>query len=77
MIFVYCFRSKSESSAILQRFIADVAPIGKVTKLHSDNGGEYVGHAFQKVLLDNNIEHTTTTPYIPYQNGKSERSWRS
>ena len=77
MIFVYCLRSKDEASAALQRFIADVAPIGKVKELHSDNGGEYLGHSLQKVLLDNNIKHTTTTPYTPYQNGKSERSWRS
>ena len=70
-------RSKDESSVALQWFIADIAPICKVKELHSDNEGEYLGHSNQKLLLDNNIKHTTTTSYTPYQNGKSEISWRS
>jgi transposase InsO family protein len=77
MLFVYFLRAKSEADKALQQFIADVAPIGSVKELHSDNGGEYMSQSFQKTLLDNQIKHSTTTPHTPYQNGKSERSWRS
>ena len=46
MVFVYFLCSKDEASTALKNFIADVAPIGKVLKIHSDNGAEYMGHAF-------------------------------
>ena len=36
-----------------------------------------MSQAFQQVLLENQIKQTTTSPYSPFQNGKSERSWRS
>jgi len=32
---------------------------------------------FQQILRDNRIKHTTTAPYSLFQNGKSERCWRS
>lgn len=77
MLFVYFLRSKDDASQALKNFLADVAPIGRPLEIHSDNGGEYLSQAFQQVLLDNSIKHTTTAPYSPYQNGKSERTWRS
>ena len=77
MIFIYLLRAKSEAHIALQQFLADIAPIGKVKELHSDNGGEYMSDSFKKILLSNSIKHTTTAPHTPYQNGKSERSWRS
>jgi transposase InsO family protein len=77
MIFVYCLRSKDEAHIGLQKFLADVSPIGQPLELHSDNGGEYLSSHFQNILLDRGIKHTTTTPHSPYQNGKAERSWRS
>ena len=77
MLFVYFLRTKDEAYNALKQFIADVAPIGRPKEIHSDNGGEYVSQAFETVLRDNGIKHTLTAPYSPYQNGKSERSWRS
>ena len=77
MLFVYFLRSKDEAHIAFKQFIADVAPIGRITEVHSDNGGEYISQAFKKVLRDNGIKHTLTAPYSPYQNGKAERSWRS
>ena len=61
----------------LKQLTADVTPIGHIKEIHSDNGGEYISQAFDMVLRDNGIKHTMTTPYAPYQNGKSEHSWRS
>lgn len=45
--------------------------------LHSDNGMEFKGSDFQKILNENNIKFTTTTPYTPQQNGKIERWWQT
>ena len=77
MSFVYLLRQKDEAQIALKKYLAEVAPIGSVKEIHTDNGGEYLSQAFQQVLLDNQIKHTTTAPYSPFQNGKSESSWRS
>lgn len=45
--------------------------------LHSDNGMEFWGDDFQKVLDHYSIEFTTTTPYTPQENGKIERWWQT
>ena len=76
MLFVYFLQSKDEASQGLKAFLADVAPFGYPKEIHSDNGTEYV-KTFQQILRDNCIKHTTTAPYSPFQNGKSERNWRS
>lgn len=45
--------------------------------LHSDNGMEFWGDDFQKVIDTYSIEFTTTTPYTPQENGKIERWWQT
>lgn len=55
MIFISFMRSKEDSMQALQKFLADVALIGQPKEIHSDNGGEYVSHAFQKILTDRGI----------------------
>jgi transposase InsO family protein len=45
--------------------------------LTSDNGKEFVGGDFQKVLAAYNIEHWLTEPNTPEQNGKIERFWQT
>jgi len=77
MIFVYFLRSKYEAKTALRNLIANVSPIGKIRELHSDNGAEYMSKLFQKILVDNGIKQTSTAPYSPFHNGKSERNWRS
>ena len=74
MLFVYFLRTKDEAFVALKQLKADVAPIGRVKEIHSDNGGEYISKAFETVLRDNGIMHKMTALYSPYQNGKSERS---
>lgn len=74
MLFVYFLRTKDEASQALKAFLADVAPFGHVKEIHSDNGTEYTSRTFQHILHDKCIKHTTTAPYSPFQNGKSERS---
>ena len=41
--------------------------------LRSDQGGEYVNRNFQQYLRQNGIQHQTTAPYTPQQNGVAER----
>ena len=35
-----------------------VTPIGRIKEISSDNGGEYIFQAFEKVLRDSGIKHT-------------------
>ena len=39
----------------------------------SNNGGEFSGNEFQKILLDRGIKWKPTVPYTPHQNGLVER----
>lgn len=56
----------------------------KIKMIQTDNGSEFVNNAvnsvkktaFQKVLKQLGIEHKTTRPYSPWQNGVVERSHR-
>jgi hypothetical protein len=45
----------------------------RILALRTDRGGEYINAAFDKYRQDNGIQHQTTTPYTPQQNGVSER----
>ena len=77
MLFTYFMHTKDETSQALKSFLADIAPYGRVKEVHSDNGTEYTNKVFKQILSDNYIKQTTTAPYSPFQNGKSERSWCS
>ena len=41
--------------------------------VRSDNGGEFVNHAFSSYLEEHGILHETTAPYTPEQNAQVER----
>ena len=45
--------------------------------LRSDNGGECCTKAFQDHLKEHEIQHKTTVPYNPEQNGTAERMNRT
>ena len=87
-IFPYFCKVKSDVTKCLEKFLADVSPVGKVKSLHdisdvdvkqlrSDNGGEYMGNEFKQVLVKNGIKHEQSAPYSPHQNGIAERQWRT
>ena len=42
MISVYPLRHKDKTHVELTKFLADVAPIGSVKDIHTDNAGEYL-----------------------------------
>ena len=76
MTFHYLLKNKSDATRAMEKFIADVAPIGKIKRLRSDNGGEYLGES-KDVLIKQSIKHELSSPHTPQQNGTAERSWRT
>ena len=77
IIMIYFLKSKSDAPEALQQFLADCAPLGKVKRLRSDNGTEFMSQHFQSILRENNVRHETSAPYSPHQNGTVERAWLS
>ena len=88
-IFPYFLKAKSDAVVALEKFIADVSPVGKIRNLvnmvpesvvktlRSDGGGEYMGFEFKNVLISNKIKHEQSSPHSPHQNGVAERGWRT
>lgn len=76
-IFTYFLKAKSDPVKATERFIADVAPYGKIKCIRSDNGTEFTSSAFQSLLCQNAIRHETSAPWSPHQNGTAERAWRT
>ena len=69
-----------QKSEVLKHFIMYHAWIEKqfgceLKRVHSDNGGEYV--ALRSYLQEKGIEHTTSPPFSPNQNGIAERANRT
>lgn len=60
-----------------EKFLADMAPYGKVKCIRSDNGTEFTGSEYQALLSRSGIRHETSAPYSPHQNGTAERNWRN
>ena len=90
--FVYFLKQKYDATKALEKFLSDVAPYGKVKRLNfrhvtsdgnvvkrlrTDNGGEFISHEFEEVLIRNQIRHEFCAPYSPHQNGTAERNWRT
>ena len=74
-VFVCFLRNKSDTVRGTERFIADVAPYGKIKCMRSDNGTEYTGREFQAIMNRSGIRHETSAPYSPHQNGTAEQNW--
>ena len=77
LIFVYFLKKKSDTADAMQRFLADIAPYGKVKRFRSDGGGEYMSNEFKKIMIENQIKHEFSAPRSPHQNGTAERAWKT
>ena len=77
VIMIYFLKNKSDTVEATKQFLADIAPLGKVKCIRSDNGGEFIGHEFKSLLRNSKIKHETCAPYSPHQNGTAERAWSS
>lgn len=78
-IFVYFLKKKSEVSEKFLEFKNQVEnETGKRIKaFRSDNGSEFCNAKMKSIMVQNGIQHQTTVPFTPQQNGKSERMNRS
>ena len=74
---VYFLKQKSDTLEATEKFFADVAPYGKVKRIRSDNGGEFMNKEFKSLLRTKGIKHETSCPYSPHQNGSVERQFRT
>lgn len=78
-VFVFFLKAKSD---VYQKFIdfvvfAENQTGRKIKTLRSDNGGEYCNGRMRDFLKSKGIQHQTSAPYTPQQNGMSERMNRS
>ena len=91
-LFTYFLKNKSDSVKATNKFIADIAPYGKVKTwsfhdeisltgdvvgLKSDNGGDYLSKYCKDLSLKHDIKRERSSPNSPYQNGTAERSWHT
>jgi hypothetical protein len=73
---IYLIKYKSEMPAMYRRYKAlkERPEQGRVIRrLHSDGGGEYMGHNFQLDLANDGTAFTYSTPTSQQQNGAAER----
>ena len=78
-MFVYFLREKSQVMDKMKQFLLDWRLLSgrKIQRIRTDNGGEFTGKEFESWLLNKNIRHETSAPYVPQQNGFIERSNRT
>ena len=74
---VYFLRSKHETLKAVEKYMADMSPLGRIGTIRSDNGLEFVNKELSELLISKGIRHETSSPYSPHQNGLAERSWRT
>lgn len=69
---------KSEVKYVIQQFKAFVFTQfhTQIQTFRSDNGGEFINHFLQSLMLDHGIVHQTSCPHTPEQNGVAERKHR-
>lgn len=78
-VYVYLLKNKSSVLDVFKDFKSKVENEldRKIKSIRSDNGKEYVSTDFEGFLRKHGIEHQTSTPYSPQQNGLAERMNRS
>src|SRR5215475_1568408 len=73
--FVYFLSAKNEALAKFKEFKAYAENVTgqRIKSFRSDNGREYINHPFEQYLTTWGIQHQTSAPYTPQQNGVAER----
>ena len=77
--FVYCLKSREEAFDCLKQTVSRMASETKkpVRQLVTDRGSEYTSNRSKEFLLNNNIVHKTSIPFVAAQNGFVERENRT
>ena len=75
---VALLKHKSDALAEFKRYKAYAENFHglKILEEQDDGGGEYMGHQFDKLCIDEGISRRHTEPDEPYQNGIAERANR-
>ena len=78
-MWIYFISNKSEVLQKFQHFVhlMETSTGQKVQALRSDNGGEYISHAFSTYCSAKGISREIPPPYTPERNGVAERRNRS
>lgn len=78
-VVVFCIEKKSDVYEVFKQFKSqsETETGLKLKTLRSDNGKEFCNDAMKTYLREAGIQHQTTAPYTPEQNGVSERMNRT
>lgn len=78
-VYVYFMKNKSEAFEKFKQFknLVENETEKRIKILRSDNGREYINREFALFLEKYGIQHQTTNPYTPEQNGLAERMNRT
>jgi hypothetical protein len=64
--YLYYLKTKDEINTAFEKYITMIESYGhKIYAIHSDNGGENIGHIFREICENHRILYSTTTPYTP------------
>ncbi|KAJ8715602.1 hypothetical protein PYW07_010084 [Mythimna separata] len=76
---VYFMKNKSETLEKFKEFknLVENETNKRIKILRTDNGKEYVNNEFKLFLCKSGIQHQTSNPYTPQQNGMAERMNRT
>jgi len=75
---VHGYVRKSDAASNLSKFISETKILGlEVKSYHSDNAKELTGKEIQKILINNGIKRSATSPYTPEENSYAERHNRT
>jgi transposase InsO family protein len=72
---LHFLRSKADAVIALQNLIiwAEAQTGYRLRSIRSDRGGEYINQSLRTFLSSRGIEHQTSVPRTPQQNGRAER----
>lgn len=78
-VYVYFMKNKSDTLEKFKEFknLVENESEKRIKILRSDNGKEYINKDFRLFLEKYGIQHQTTNPYTPEQNGLAERMNRT
>lgn len=78
-VFIFFMKRKSYVKQKIKEFkcFVETQPGKKLKVLRTDNGTEYLAGELQEMLKEDGVQHQTTMPYSPQQNGVAERFTRT
>lgn len=76
---VYFCKTKSEVPSLLAKLITDFEAIANkpIRTIYSDNGSEFKNSVTDLLFAKEKIQHLTSAPFCPQQNGRIEREIQS